>query len=334
MDEARAFLDGLISRPTTADHRRRRQRGSATALRWVTVVGAFVICWWSGGSPGPSCAIRASSPRRAATSRRSTPAWRSASRAHGRPRQANEEIQRFAYIVTHDLRAPLVNIMGFTSELEASLGTLQAYMSGHDDGDEPRGKEARRAATEDLPEAIGFIRSSTRKMDGLINAILKMSREGRRELKPEAIDLPALTRPRRGRPSPGQRGRRRRHDRPADAPPDLRPAVAGADVRQPVRQCRQVPGRRAAAEHRHPRRLPRQPRRHRVRRQRPRHRGQDHERVFELFRRSGAQDKPGEGIGLAHVRSMVRNLGGDITVPSELGHGTTFIVTLPRDLRN
>ena len=32
--------------------------------------------------------------------------------------RANEEIQRFAYIVSHDLRAPLVNIMGFTSELE------------------------------------------------------------------------------------------------------------------------------------------------------------------------------------------------------------------------
>ncbi len=30
---------------------------------------------------------------------------------------ANEEIQRFAYIVSHDLRAPLVNVMGFTSEL-------------------------------------------------------------------------------------------------------------------------------------------------------------------------------------------------------------------------
>ncbi len=34
-------------------------------------------------------------------------------------KEANDEIQRFAYIVSHDLRSPLVNIMGFTSELEA-----------------------------------------------------------------------------------------------------------------------------------------------------------------------------------------------------------------------
>src|SRR5207253_10170221 len=33
-------------------------------------------------------------------------------------RDANDAIQRFAYIVSHDLRSPLVNIMGFTSELE------------------------------------------------------------------------------------------------------------------------------------------------------------------------------------------------------------------------
>ena len=56
---------------------------------------------------------------------------------------------------------------------------------------------------------------------------------------------------------------------------------------------------------------------------------QDHARVFELFRRSGVQDRPGEGIGLAHVKALVRSLGGRIEVSSELGEGTTFTVTLP-----
>jgi signal transduction histidine kinase len=57
---------------------------------------------------------------------------------------------------------------------------------------------------------------------------------------------------------------------------------------------------------------------------------QDLERVFELFRRSGAQDQPGEGIGLAYVRTLVRKLGGDITVTSVLDAGTTFRIVLPR----
>jgi signal transduction histidine kinase len=59
---------------------------------------------------------------------------------------------------------------------------------------------------------------------------------------------------------------------------------------------------------------------------------EDHERVFELFRRSGAQDSQGEGIGLAHVRSLIRNMGGNIDVKSELGKGTAFMIRLPSDL--
>lgn len=55
----------------------------------------------------------------------------------------------------------------------------------------------------------------------------------------------------------------------------------------------------------------------------------DRRRVFELFRRSGEQDKPGEGIGLAHVQALVRRLGGQIEVESELGQGSCFTVTLP-----
>jgi signal transduction histidine kinase len=56
---------------------------------------------------------------------------------------------------------------------------------------------------------------------------------------------------------------------------------------------------------------------------------QDHERIFELFRRSGSQDQPGEGIGLAHVRALAYRLGGLIEVESELDRGARFRLSLP-----
>jgi signal transduction histidine kinase len=55
----------------------------------------------------------------------------------------------------------------------------------------------------------------------------------------------------------------------------------------------------------------------------------DHQRIFELFRRAGTQDRPGQGIGLAHVRALVRRLGGTMSVASELHQGSTFTITLP-----
>lgn len=121
-------------------------------------------------------------------------------------REANEEIQRFAYIVSHDLRSPLVNIMGFTSELEelrndifrriaslsraASPGTPAPENAT--DSAEPvlDGPDAK--LSEDFNEALGFIKSSIGKMDRLITAILNLTREGRREFKPEKIDVREL----------------------------------------------------------------------------------------------------------------------------------------------
>jgi signal transduction histidine kinase len=59
----------------------------------------------------------------------------------------------------------------------------------------------------------------------------------------------------------------------------------------------------------------------------------DMERVFELFRRAGKQDQPGEGLGLAFVRAAVRRLGGTISIQSELGKGTTFTLRFPSKLQ-
>ena len=55
----------------------------------------------------------------------------------------------------------------------------------------------------------------------------------------------------------------------------------------------------------------------------------DLERIFELFRRAGPQDTAGEGIGLAHVKALLRRLGGTIVCESIPGEGSTFVVKLP-----
>lgn len=249
--------------------------------------------------------------------------------------QANQEIQRYAYIVTHDLRAPLVNIMGFTAELEGALKAIQRLVDASEAGpSEEVLRDARLAAKDDLPEAIGFIRSSTRKMDGLINAILKISRDGRRPLQPEPIDLEAIVR---------ASGDAIQHQiAEADGELDISVNVPGfVSDRFSIEQ---IVGNLFdnAVKYRDPNR----PLRLAVKAF-PLNRlkigidvidngrgiaPEDHERVFDLFRRSGMQDKAGEGIGLAQVRSLVRNMGGEIKVRSELGKGTTFMIRLPTDL--
>src|SRR6202011_2503227 len=122
-------------------------------------------------------------------------------------REANNEIQRFAYIVSHDLRSPLVNIMGFTSELEelrtdifrriavlrrAAASTPPAPVGDGDAEIEPVLEAEDKQLLQDFSEALDFIKSSIAKMDRLISAILNLTREGRREFEPVRIDTREL----------------------------------------------------------------------------------------------------------------------------------------------
>ena len=245
--------------------------------------------------------------------------------------RANEEIQRFAYIVSHDLRSPLVNVMGFTAELDAATGEIRALID-RAEAEAPGilTEDVKLAAREDLPESIGFIRTSTQKMDRLINAILQLSRQGRRVLAPETIRVEAVI--------DGIRGslQHRLDDEGATVvtkgalPEIVSDRLAIEQILSNLIEN--------AVKYRHP--------------DRPvvvtvtggregarawiavsdNGRGidpRDHERVFDLFRRSGTQDQPGEGIGLAHVRALAYRLGGTIDLRSTLGEGATFRLSLP-----
>jgi signal transduction histidine kinase len=245
--------------------------------------------------------------------------------------RANDEIQRFAYIVSHDLRSPLVNVMGFTGELEAAARPLAALVD-RVEAEAPHliDPDAAIAAREDLPESIGFIRTSTQKMDRLINAILRLSREGKRVMMPEPIDLAGLieTIVATLQHRLDELGATVTIERPM--PPLVADRLAveqmlsnlienASKYLQPGRPGRIVVSARANRD--------------RVmidvadngRGIDPR----DHDRIFDLFRRSGQQDQPGEGIGLAHVRALAYRLGGLIDCRSALGEGATFTLALP-----
>ncbi len=244
--------------------------------------------------------------------------------------RANEEIQRFAYIVSHDLRSPLVNVMGFTAELDAATKSV-AELIERVEAEAPQAinAEAVQAAREDLPEAISFIRAATAKMDRLINAILKLSREGRRVLSPEPIDMTSMV---------------------AGIRDSLAHVIEQKGIELAVEPLPALTSDRVAIEqifsnlienatkYLEVGRAPRivvSGRREGTRllySVKDNGRGielRDHARIFDLFRRSGRQDMPGEGIGLAHARALAIRLGGMIDVESEIGQGADFRVSLP-----
>jgi signal transduction histidine kinase len=55
----------------------------------------------------------------------------------------------------------------------------------------------------------------------------------------------------------------------------------------------------------------------------------DRERIFETFVRTAGPSYPGTGLGLAISRELARLHGGDLTVESTVGVGSTFSVRLP-----
>src|SRR5215213_8839980 len=86
---------------------------------------------------------------------------------------ANRELEAFSYSVSHDLRAPLRSIEGFSQIL------LEDHAQGLDEEGE---------------DYLGRVRAASKHMDTLIDDLLDLSRVSRGPLRREVIDLSAMAR--------------------------------------------------------------------------------------------------------------------------------------------
>jgi PAS domain S-box-containing protein len=244
--------------------------------------------------------------------------------------EINEELKTFAYIVSHDLRAPLVNIKGFSDELLYSIEEIKPVFEKHLAGvQEGQRKKYNLILEKDIPEALKFIGSSVRRMDNLINSILKLSRAGLRKLNPEPLQTEEFVQAILH--TLAHQIDTRRITVTIDRLPDLvadRTAIEqifgnlldnAVKYLEPGRPGRIMINAECSSDEV-------------VFRIRDNGRGMSKEdipKAFEIFRRVGKQDAPGEGMGLAYVKTLIRLLGGRIWCESEPGEGTTFSFSLP-----
>jgi PAS domain S-box-containing protein len=246
---------------------------------------------------------------------------------------AYQELRRFATVVAHDLRAPLINVQGFAKELARACEVLQAVLPTALPSLDNAQREAVTTALEgDIPEALGFIRAGVARMDRLLEAMFTLSRMGQRPLHLEAVDMEALVQ--QCLQTLAHQLRERQVDVTVGPLPQVhadslamtqivsnllsnainalvpgRPGelriTAAAGPESTVFHI-QDNGRGIAAE--------------------------DIPTVFELFRSLGSQNAAGAGMGLAYVRTLVRRHDGDVWCQSTPGVGTTFTFTIAKHL--
>jgi len=227
-------------------------------------------------------------------------------------RRSNRELDHFAYVTSHDLRAPLRGISNLASWIEEDLGP--------------------QAITAEAKRMLALLRGRVTRMEGLIDGILEYSRIGRtkqtveqvdvRKLLTDTIDLlappagvtieiapdmPTLLTNR----LPLQQvfmnliGNAIKHAGRPDVTVNVTTADAGpyqvefavADDGQGIDP-------------------------------------QYHEKIFVIFQTLAARDKvEGSGVGLSLVKKIVESNGGIIAVESQPAQGATFRFTWPKRMK-
>ena len=237
-------------------------------------------------------------------------------------------METFVYSVSHDLRSPLVNLQGFSRELEHSCDDLRRAF---DQASLPEDLRRRLDNIDgDMMESVRYIQTAVLRSGNIIDALLRLSRAGRVEYQREEVDVALIVRRvvDAMRSSLEQKG--------AVVATTALPAAWGdptaleqvfgnllsnaVNYLDPARPGRiEIGGERG----------PGSAVTYWVRDNGLGIPAAYRDKLFVAFQRLHGNIAPGEGIGLALVRRVIERHGGKIRVESEEGVGTNFILTLP-----
>lgn len=225
----------------------------------------------------------------------------------------NRELEAFSYSVSHDLRAPLRHIAGFSDKLEKHLGEGADEKSRH---------------------YLGVIGDAARRMAALIDDLLVYSRLGRNAMRLQAVDMQSLVDEVRAM-----------HDHAADTPPidwRIQPLPIVVADENMMRQVWMNLIGNAVKYSAHRERIEvrveseRRPDGGHTFRVTDNGAGFDMRyagKLFGVFQRlHKASDFPGTGIGLASVKRVLARHGGRIKATAEPDRGACFEFTLPATL--
>ncbi len=242
--------------------------------------------------------------------------------------QKNKELEQIIYVTSHDLRSPLVNVQGFSKELDYSADDLISSINS-DDFPEDIKKKIKPILEKDIPESLQFIRRSISKMDKLLSGILRLSRMGSDALKKENLDMNRIINDvshdlefkfkEKGakleiKKLPHCTGDTIQIDQLfsnlinnalkfLDTYRSGVIKISGRKEKGKSIYCVEDNGIGIAPEY--------------------------HDKIFEIFHRLNPKEREGEGLGLTIVRRILDRYNGNIWVESEVGKGSRFYVQLP-----
>jgi len=248
--------------------------------------------------------------------------------------QKNQENEMFVYSVSHDLRSPLVNLQGFSKELDTVTDDLRVLLAGQDVPEVVR-KEATAVLDGDVKQSLHFIQTAVSRLGNIIDALLRLSRVGRIEYQCGLVDVQALVTRVVESMSGGlyEAGVNVRVQNlpschgDATALEQLFANLVGNAVkyRDPSRESTieiglaeeqtvlASAGMRTYYVRDNGLGIP----------------AAHQEKIFQAFKRAHPNIASGEGMSLAIVRRIVQRHGGAVRVESQDGQGSTFLVSLP-----